>query len=93
MLFVEQLQQYTGRKIYVTRASQPPLAAAGWRSQVQPESVCVLLSPACVAHCYASKARKRHGVVIRVIPETAEGDIDIPALRQMLAQQVREQCW
>lgn len=38
------------------------------------------------------QAQKRFGVQIQVIPETDEGDIDIAALKQMLAQQVSRTC-
>lgn len=34
------------------------------------------------------QAKKRFGVQVQVIPETSEGDINIEALQQMLAQQV-----
>jgi hypothetical protein len=37
---------------------------------------------------YVAQARKRFGVQIQVIPETAKGDIDVHALQQLLAQQV-----
>lgn len=35
------------------------------------------------------QAQKRFDVQIQVIPETADGDIDVEALQNMLAQQVR----
>jgi hypothetical protein len=35
------------------------------------------------------QVQKRSGVVIQVTPETPEGDISIPDLQQLLAQQVR----
>lgn len=41
-------------------------------------------------YCYTAtlQAQKRHGIEMRVIPETDKGDIDIAALQGMLAQQV-----
>jgi hypothetical protein len=40
--------------------------------------------------CWLLQVQKRSGVVIQVIPETPEGDISIPDLQQLLAQQVRD---
>jgi selenocysteine lyase/cysteine desulfurase len=39
-------------------------------------------------HARLLQAAKRSGVQIQVVPETADGDIDIQALQQLLTQQV-----
>lgn len=38
------------------------------------------------------QVHRRFGVQIQVIPETAEGDIDVCALQRLLAQQVSTRC-
>lgn len=95
-----------GRGVSVTKTSQPQLHVAArsctWLHIFFDVCGVACTTPVC-GFCWlellypavpcCAQAQKRFGVVIQVIPETAEGDIDIPALRQMLAQQVSVRVW